>query len=83
MHDRDVLKGVRDDVEKKRFHIACNRVFEWADKGEIKRVKDDGSWGPAELDTIVHSNTYFKRSYPLKNLGWAATSGGEDVTMEG
>ncbi|KZF25140.1 DNA primase large subunit [Xylona heveae TC161] len=67
--DRDVLRGVREDVEKKRFHMACNRVFEYAHKGEIKKVKDDGTWGAAELDTIVHPNTYFKRSYMLKHLG--------------
>jgi hypothetical protein len=41
--DRDVLKGARDDAEKKRFHITCNRVFEWVDKGKIKHVKDDAS----------------------------------------
>lgn len=69
VHDREVLKNVKEDVEKKRFHIACNRVFEWAHKSELKKVKDEGIWGPAELDTIVHPNTYFKRSYLLKNLG--------------
>ena len=45
--DRGVLRGVKEDVEKKRYHIACNRVFEWAHKGDIARVKDDGSWGGA------------------------------------
>lgn len=79
VHDRDVLKGVKEDVEKKRYHIACNRVFEWAHKGEIKKVKDENIWGPAELDTIVHPNTYFKRSYLLKNLGAAPK---QDVKME-
>lgn len=69
VHDREILKGVKEDVDKKRYHIACNRVFEWAHKNEIKKVKDDGLWGAAELDTIVHPNTYFKRSYLLKNLG--------------
>jgi DNA primase large subunit len=69
VNERDVLKGVKEDVEKKRYHIACNRVFEWAHKGEIKKVKDDGSWGAAELDTIVHPNAYFKRGYLLKTLG--------------
>jgi len=64
--DRDVLRGVREDVERKRFHIACNRVFEWAHRGELKRVKEEGSWPAGELDTIVHPNTYFKRSYLLK-----------------
>lgn len=36
--DRDLLKGVREDVGKQRYHIACNRVFEAAHKGEIKKV---------------------------------------------
>jgi DNA primase large subunit len=80
VHDRDVLKGVKEDVEKKRYHIACNRVFEWAHKSEIKKVKDEGIWGPAELDTIVHPNTYFKRSYLLKHLGDAPK---QDVRMDG
>ena len=76
--DREVLRGVRDDVGAKRFHIACNRVFEHAHKAEIRKVKDDGSWGAAELDTIVHPNTYFKRSYLLKNLGRAKAEGEMD-----
>lgn len=80
VHDRELLKGVKDDVEKKRYHIACNRVFEWAHKTEIKKVKDEGIWGPAELDTIVHPNTYFKRSYLLKNLTDAPK---QDVRMDG
>ncbi|KAH8700631.1 DNA primase large subunit [Talaromyces proteolyticus] len=67
VHDKDVLRGVQEDVEKQRFHIACNRVFEWAHKAEIKRVKEDGSWNQTDLDTIVHPNTYFKRSYLLKH----------------
>jgi len=79
VYDKEILRGVREDVEKKRYHIACNRVFEWAHKVEIKKVKEDGSWGPAELDTIVHPNTYFKRSYLLKNLGKMQN---EDVRME-
>lgn len=66
VNDRDVLRGVKDDVEKKRYHIACNRVFDWAHKLELARVKEDKSWGSADLDTIVHPNTYFKRSYSLK-----------------
>ena len=79
VHDRDLLHGVKEDVEKKRYHIACNRVFEWANKTEIKKVKDEGIWGAAELDTIVHPNTYFKRSYLLKNLGNLPK---QDVRME-
>lgn len=69
INDREVLRGVKEDVEKKRFHIACNRVFEHAHKGEIRKAKEEFGWGSAELDTIVHPNQYFKRSYLLKNLG--------------
>lgn len=69
--DREVLRGVKEDVEKKRYHIACNRVFEHAHKGAIAQVKEEGSWGAAEMDTIVHPNTYFKRSYLLTNGGKA------------
>ena len=69
VHDRQVLQGVREDVDRKRYHIACNRVFEWAHQSELRKVKDDGSWPAAELDTIVHPNTYFKRSFLLKNGG--------------
>lgn len=67
VHDDDVLRGVREDVEKSRYHIACNRVFEWTHKTEIKRVKEEGTWSQTDLDTIVHPNTYFKRSYLLKH----------------
>lgn len=52
--DRDVLHGVKADVEKQKFHLACNRVFEYAHRTDIKRVKDDGSWSSMDLDTIVH-----------------------------
>jgi DNA primase large subunit len=63
------------------------RVFEYAHKQEIKKVKEDGTWGAAQLETIVHPNEYFKRSYLLKNLGKAAAAGeaeGEkgDIKME-
>lgn len=67
--DRDVLKGVREDVGKQRYHIACNRVFEHAHKREIKKVKDEGTWSASDLDTILHPNTYFKRSWMLRHLG--------------
>lgn len=36
----------------------------------------------AQLETIVHPNEYFKRSFLLKNLG-KVNSGGDDVKMEG
>ncbi|KAL9604868.1 MAG: hypothetical protein Q9219_000316 [cf. Caloplaca sp. 3 TL-2023] len=65
VRDQDVLRGVKEDIDKKRYHIACNRVFDWTHKKEIRHVKENGSWKAAELDTIVHPNTYFKRSYLL------------------
>ncbi|KAK5007880.1 hypothetical protein LTR28_004719 [Elasticomyces elasticus] len=67
--DREVLKNVREDVGKQRYHIACNRVFESTHKNEIRKVKDQSLWPASELDTILHPNTYFKRSFLLKNLG--------------
>jgi DNA primase large subunit len=36
--DRDLLKAVREDVGRQRYHIACNRVFEMAHKNELKKV---------------------------------------------
>ena len=65
--DVTVLKGVREDVVQKRYHIACNRVFEWSHQAQLKKVKNDGSWTGTDLEVIVHPNTYFKRSYLLKN----------------
>jgi len=67
--DREVLSDIREDVKKHKYHIACNRVFEYTHKKEIKKVKEEGSWSAADLDTIVHPNTYFKRSWMLKHLG--------------
>lgn len=52
-----------------------NRVFEHIHAREIKKVKEDGSWATPQLETIVHPNEYFKRSYLLKNLGKAAVKG--------
>lgn len=75
VHDKETLRGVRDDVGKQRYHIACNRVFEWSNKAEIKKVKEDGTWTAADLDTIVHPNTYFKRGYLLKQLAKAPPRG--------
>lgn len=44
-------------------------MFEYAHKQEIKKVREDGIWGANQLETIVHPNEYFKRSYLLKNMG--------------
>lgn len=74
--DKDVLKGVREDVDKKKFHLACNRVFEHVHAKELKREKDEGR---NVQETIVHPNAYFARSYELKNPGARAqAAGGQD-----
>ncbi|KAI0470983.1 DNA primase, large subunit [Xylariaceae sp. FL0804] len=78
--DRAVLHGVKQDKESQKFHMACNRVFEYAHQKEIKRAKDEGVMTSAQLETIVHPNEYFKRSYLLKNLDKATN---EDTRMEG
>lgn len=57
VNDRDVLRGVKEDVDKKRYHIACNRVFETTHKTELLAAKTDGGWRGADLDVIVHPNT--------------------------
>ncbi|KAI4193969.1 MAG: hypothetical protein LQ350_008052 [Teloschistes chrysophthalmus] len=80
--DREVLRGVKEDVEKKRYHIACNRVFEWAHKSEIRQVKEMGTSRTTDLDTIVHPNTYFKRSYLLKATLAGEVGHDKEVTME-
>jgi DNA primase large subunit len=77
--DRETIKGVREDIGRQRYHVACNRVFEFAHKKELKKVKDESLWKAADLDTILHPNTYFKRSFMLKHLGEADT----DIKMEG
>jgi DNA primase large subunit len=86
--DKDLLRTVREDVGKQRYHIACNRVFESAHKSELKKVcsdlrwvsaasaandvgaqvKDESLWPSSQLDTILHPNDYFKRSFLLRNL---------------
>ena len=55
-------------------------VFEYVHKNEIKKAKDESIMTSAQLETIVHPNEYFKRSYLLKNLGKTHS---DDVKMEG
>ena len=64
-----------------RLHIlTMSSVFEHIHKKEIKKAKDEGVMTQTQLETIVHPNEYFKRSFLLKNLD-KETSG--DVRMEG
>ncbi|KAH6603287.1 dna primase large subunit [Trichoderma cornu-damae] len=76
--DRSVLQGVKEDKDKQKFHMACNRVFEHLHKAEITKAKEESIMTANQLETIVHPNEYFKRSYLLKNLGKES-----DVKMEG
>lgn len=59
-----------------------DRVFEYAHKQEIKKVRDEGTWGAAQLETIIHPNEYFKRSYLLKNLGRNPKTEGDSVEAD-
>lgn len=84
--DQGVLREVKEHKDKMRYHIACNRVFEYAHQKEMKRAKEEGLGELAQQETIVHPNDYFKRSYLLKNLDAAkeekAEKGGDqDVQM--
>jgi hypothetical protein len=59
-------------------------VFEHVHKNEIKRAKDDGIMTQAQLDTIIHPNEYFKRSFLLKQMGGTKQQPQDsDVKMEG
>ncbi|KAI5458465.1 eukaryotic and archaeal DNA primase, large subunit-domain-containing protein [Mariannaea sp. PMI_226] len=78
VNDRSVIQGIKEDKDKQKYHMACNRVFEHLHKAEIRKAKDEGVMTQAQLETIVHPNEYFKRSYLLKNLGKET-----DVKMEG
>ncbi|KAJ8133107.1 hypothetical protein O1611_g516 [Lasiodiplodia mahajangana] len=78
--DRSVLMGVKEDKESQKFHMACNRVFEYVHKNEIKKAKEESVMTSAQLETIVHPNEYFKRSYLLKNLDKPSS---QDIKMEG
>ncbi|KAL2195101.1 eukaryotic and archaeal DNA primase, large subunit-domain-containing protein [Corynascus similis CBS 632.67] len=81
--DRAVLEGVAEDTKSQKYHMACNRVFEHLHKSEIKRAKDEGIMTAAQLETIVHPNEYFKRSYLLKNMDGKPHKEKGDVKMEG
>lgn len=78
--DRDVLKGVRNDVEAKKFHLACNRVFEYKHAADIKREKDSGV---PSRDTIIHPNEYFVSSWELRHPEAVGVVGGEAVMRRG
>lgn len=61
-----VLKGVRDDRKANKFHLGCNRVFEYKHKEEIKKARVEGK--KVDEQTIIHPNEYFLRSWELTHL---------------
>lgn len=75
IHDRDLLKGIKTDVEATKYHIACNRVFEHVHARELKREKESEAASGRFKETIVHPNEYFTRSFMLKNPDSAAVEG--------
>ncbi|KAF8541477.1 eukaryotic and archaeal DNA primase, large subunit-domain-containing protein [Trichophaea hybrida] len=85
--DPAVLRGVKQDVEATKYHMACNRVFEYAHKEELKREKEKERSGPAPVFvTMTHPNEYFVRSWELKNpdaIGVAAVGGGAGTRRAG
>ncbi|CCU80180.1 DNA primase large subunit [Blumeria hordei DH14] len=68
LEDSSVLRRVQEDKEKTKFHLACNHVFNHLHQAEIDKVRSNGTWGAAQLETIIHPNEYFKRSRLLKTL---------------
>lgn len=75
INDRDLLKGVKTDVEATKFHIACNRVFEHAHARELKKEKESETGSAKFKETIIHPNEYFTRSFMLRNPDSAAVEG--------
>ncbi|KAA8898908.1 eukaryotic and archaeal DNA primase, large subunit-domain-containing protein [Sphaerosporella brunnea] len=65
--DSAVLRGVKQDVDATKYHIACNRVFEYAHKEELKKMKERMGASASVMETIIHPNEYFVRSWELKN----------------
>lgn len=51
-----------------------------SDADILKQVKDENIWDASELDTILHPNEYFKRSFLLKNLSLV---GNGDLGVDG
>ena len=58
---------------KRRIRVRLRRYVPVIPSMEVptdaSQVKDQNLWPAGELDTILHPNTYFKRSFLLKNLG--------------
>jgi DNA primase large subunit len=57
------------------FFLFCFFTDYWE-----QQVKDENLWNASELDTILHPNEYFKRSFLLKNLSLARSG---DLGVDG
>ncbi|KAK9318266.1 eukaryotic and archaeal DNA primase, large subunit-domain-containing protein [Lipomyces starkeyi] len=57
--DQGVLRGVREDVRNKQYHIACTRVFEATHKAA--GVSSPVGVGVG-MESVTHPNFYFDRS---------------------
>lgn len=62
VNDQSLIKAVKTDIERKGYHVACNRVLEFTRRQEIKREKDAGMYAG---ETITTPNEYFERSWRL------------------
>jgi DNA primase large subunit len=70
------IRSAKPHGDLRHANSTC-RVFEHLHKAEIKKAKEESIMTSNQLETIVHPNEYFKRSYLLKNLGKDS-----DVKME-
>lgn len=72
--DRDVLRGVKEDVDKKRYHIACNRVLSGPTRTRSGRSRRTvlgkrRIWTPSYIPTLT------SREATCSNLVWVANQG--------
>ncbi|PWW80249.1 DNA primase, large subunit [Tuber magnatum] len=86
--DKDVIRHVREDIEARKYHVACSRVFEHIHAKELKREREASGGSGRLAENIIHPNEYFTRSFILKNPGSveataaAAASDGNGQSME-
>ncbi|KAK6361206.1 hypothetical protein TWF730_004949 [Orbilia blumenaviensis] len=81
VEDRGVVSGVKMDVAARKYHLACNRVFEHLHEKELKEKERAGGGGGAQKETIIHPNEYFDRSWGLKHPKREVEVKDEDVVM--
>ncbi|KAK9473199.1 eukaryotic and archaeal DNA primase, large subunit-domain-containing protein [Dipodascopsis tothii] len=55
--DAPTLRAIKDDVDKKHFHVACTRVFE-----ATHPARAPGAGAADDGEAITHPNLYYDRS---------------------